>query len=95
LYYTEPEAMKKLVPVWHRSYQTEAMLRSMHSKEAGTIGLGPIILWRRGHPFSYDRVRLSFRLFRILRKIEPMSNFHAIPGRAKVHSHFFKLNSEV
>lgn len=58
LSYTEPDAMKKLVPVWHRSYQIEAMLRSMHSKAAGTIGLGPNILWRRNPPFSYDRVRL-------------------------------------
>jgi hypothetical protein len=75
LSYTEPEAMKKLVPVWHRSYQTEAMLRSMHSKAAGTIGSGLIILWRRSHPFSYDRVRLSIRLFRILRQIEELRDW--------------------
>jgi hypothetical protein len=24
-----------------------------------------------------------------------MSNFHAIPRRTKVHSHYFKLNDEV
>ena len=27
--------------------------------------------------------------------IRPMSNFHAIPWRTKVHSHCFKLNDEV
>ncbi len=27
--------------------------------------------------------------------IEPMSDFHATPGRTNVHSHFFKLISEI